>query len=179
MRASYQQERRQVEQTAGLARRRLLSSAVAHHALVLIDGLGEGVFRSGTMRALVGAEQRWKELAQLPESSQVVESLSNMLVQHVEGAQRLPCDATEFAMIGEQCARDHHTSVAQHQRYPTQLQRVARATDRLFQCYARLLSELARIPPRTEEWYECAAHTISAAVALGGHLDWIGSLTLK
>lgn len=173
MRSSYEQERWQVEHAHALARQRLLASAVAQHALVLIDGLAAGAFKSTTMRTLVMAEQRWKDLAGLHSGSTVVESLSNLLVQHVEDGAALPGDSEDLTHIGSQCMRAHHGPPAsQH----VALQRIAGITGRHFQHYAHLLTNLARLEPRSDAWYECAAHTINAAVALGSHLDWVASL---
>ena len=172
MRSSYEQERWQVEHAHAIHRQRLLANAVAQHALVLIDGLAAGAFKPTTMRALVTAEQRWKELAGLTATG-VVESLSNLLVQHVEEGTALPGDSHDLSHIGTECMQAHHGPMSSHH---VQLQRASGATSRHFQHYARLLTSLARTPPRTDAWFECAAYTISAAVALGHHLDWVRSL---
>lgn len=179
---AYHRERWQVEHTGELQRHRLLSCVVAEHALVMIDGLQAGSFKAAAMRKLVGIEQRWKELAQLQQSAGAaatnttttcVENVSNIFVHHLEQEAHLPWQPSDFSTISAACVAEHHVvrSVAN--------QRLMPLSERHFDCYVRMLTQLARKIPGTEAWFDQAAHTISAAVALGTHLDWVIAMKKK
>jgi hypothetical protein len=174
--SAYDRERWQIEHAGELLRHRALSQVVAEHALVMIDGLHAGVFRAPAMRKLVNVEQRWKELAQLnngSSSSSCVESISNLLVQHLEEQVALPWQPSDFLTISSACVAEHHRgngNVAH--------QRLTPMSERHFESYTRLLAQLARLEPCTEAWYASAAHTINAAVGLGTHLDWVNSIVM-
>lgn len=165
---NYARERWQVEHTTELRRHRLLACVVAEHALAMIDGLEAGTFKVAAMRQLIGIEQRWKELAQL--SGACVESISNILVHHLEHEAHLPWQPSDFSAISAACVAEHHSSRS------VATQRLIPLTERHFDCYARMLTQLARQTPKTEAWFDHAAHTIGAAVALGTHLDWVASI---
>lgn len=175
--SAYDRERWQVEHAGELLRHRALSQVVAEHALIMIDGLHAGVFRAPAMRKLVNVEQRWKELAQLNNDVSCVESISNLLVQHLEEQVALPWQPSDFLTISSVCVAEHHRtngsggSVAH--------QRLTPMSERHFESYTRLLAQLARLEPCTEAWYANAAHTINAAVGLGTHLDWVNSIVKK
>lgn len=174
----YTKERWQVEHTTELQRHRLLACVVAEHALAMIDGLQQGSFKAAAMRQLIGIEQRWKELAQLPnQQSSCVESISNIFVQHLEESAHLPWQPSDFSAISAACVAEHH--VVPTGTWSVVNQRLAPLSERHFDCYARMLTQLARQTPGTEAWFNQAAHTISAAVALGTHLDWVVSMKKK
>lgn len=172
---AYNRERWQVEHTGELQRHRLLSCVVAEHALLMIDGLQAGSFKAAAVRKLVEIEQRWKELAQLRQSSTTtcVENISNIFVHHLEQEAHLPWQPSDFSTISAACVAEHHVirSVAN--------QRLMPISERHFDCYARMLTQLARQTPGTTAWFDQAAHTISAAVALGTHLDWVIAMKKK
>lgn len=176
MASTYDRERWQVENTfTELQRHRLLSCVVAEHSLAMIDGLCNGAFKTSAIRNLVNIEQRWKELAQLTnQGPSCVESISNLIVHHLEEDAPLPWQLGEYMSISNSCVSEHHASAQ-----GTAQQRLAILSNRHFDCYARMLTQLARLTPRTEEWYDYAAHTISSAVALGTHLDWVMSMKKK
>lgn len=167
---AYDRERWQVEHTTALMRHRLLSCVVAEHALVLIDGLCAGAFKSSAMRNLVAIEQRWKELARL--NGSCVESISNIFVQHLEEEAALPWQPSDFSSISSACVAEHNGKTVAHQR-------LAPISERHFECYARMLTQLAQQEPHSDDWYNIAAHVISAAVALGTHLDWLVTIKKK
>lgn len=146
----------------------LLASVVSQHAKILADGIAQGQFETDQMRALIAVEEQWHRLAQLPSngSQSCVESLSNLIVEHVKRKTVLPRD---FGPIGAACAQSHHPNGAplihQHSLVPQ--------TNRHFQAYARMLVELAQQDPHTQAWQEYLGHTLNAAAALGTHLDWV------
>lgn len=177
--AAYNRERWQVEHTTQLQRHRLLSCVVGEHALAVMDGLKEGKFKSTAMRNLINIEQRWKELAQLNSNNNntCVESISNIFVNHVEQQAHLPWQPSDFSAISAACVSEHHVIPAGVRSVVNQ--KLAPLSERHFDCYARMLTQLARQTPGTEAWFDQAAHTINAAVALGTHLDWVMSMKKK